>query len=176
MTYFTGSCGQPCIWEIQVNAQTQHQEFEALFFKTLPPLFTDFDLHKGTTLCPSCVRCWKIYKRVKKDTGRDSLVGIAFCRDFLLMLGIGNDFLHIESVPFNIYVEVILLRIVLGTLSALTQTGEQILLVVVRPPAVCCADKRTSQHIWGQILFTIFTIESSIEVWRMIIRFRDAIK
>lgn len=64
----------------------------------------------------------------------------------------------------------------MGTLISLTQIGEQMLLVIARPPVVRCAEKRTMQHIWGQILFSIFTIESGTKVWRMITRFHDATK
>lgn len=73
-------------------------------------------------------------------------------------------------------VEIILPGIVLGTLISLAQVGKQMLLVIVRPPAVCSAENRTMQHICRQILFSIFTLESVTEIGRMIMRFRDAIK
>lgn len=80
--------------------------------------------------------------------------------------------LHIASVPFNI--EIILLGIVLGDINFPDTNWRAN--VVGNCKATSSAEMGTMQHIWRWILFYSFTVESGTEVWRMIMRFHDAIK
>lgn len=84
------------------------------------------------------------------------------------------SFICCKYVPFKINVEIVLLGIVLGV-NNFPDTNWRAN-TIGNCKTTSSAEKRTMQHIWGQILFSNFTAESGTKVWRMIMRFCDAIK